>query len=243
MKSVSANYRELHVSEVEAVAAELAKAWQDPAIPARQYVLIVKSELELFRAGSIQEPYAAFLRCIRRLPAMMNRNGTTFLDAGASGGYYSEILRRSGFQYDYVGMDFSPAFRELALRLYPGIVFDIGDARQLPYPTSSFDIVLSSAVMMHNLEYEHVLAEAARVSKQYVLLHRTPVETERRTRYWIKEAYGVPCLEIHFNESELFNLFAKYGLSVIWQDDVFFDGSFGHRDYLLQKDPVFHVAA
>lgn len=239
--NVSTNYRELQASEVAEVAASCAEAWKDPSIPARQYA-IVKPELENYRNGGACAPFDALARCLKRLPEEMKWPETKFLDVGASAGYYLEILRQASFHCDYVACDFSPAFKVLAEELYPGIRFDVADARQLPYESGSFDIVLSGCVMLHTLEYEQVLAETARVTKQYALFHRTPVLTTKPTTFYVKEAYQVPCLEIWFNEQELISLFRKYGLSVIWQDDVFFDfeRSFGHREYVLKKDDVIH---
>lgn len=237
--SVSTNYRELAQHEIAEVAASCAEAWKSADIPARQYA-IVKPELENYRKGGACAPFDALVRCLKRLPEEMKWPETKFLDVGASAGYYLEILRQASFHCDYAACDFSPAFKALAEELYPGINFDVADARQLPYESGSFDIVLSGCVMLHTLEYEQVLAETARVTRQYALFHRTPVLTTKPTAFYVKEAYQVPCLEIWFNEQELLSLFRKYGLSVIWQYDVFFDfsESRGHREYLVRKDDV-----
>lgn len=239
--SVSTNYRELRPEEIAEVAASCAEAWKSPEIPIRQYQ-VVAPELERYRRGEQVPPFDALIRCLQRLPEEMKWPETKFLDVGASAGYYMEILRQNSFHCDYTACDFSPAFKVLAEGLYPGIKFDVADARQLPYESGSFDIVLSGCVMLHTLEYEQVLAETARVTRQYALFHRTPILTQKPTTYFEKSAYSVRCLEIWFNEQELLSLFRKYGLSVIWQDDVFFDfaESRGHREYLVRKDPVIH---
>lgn len=237
--SVSTNYRELAQDEIAAVAASCAEAWKDPAIPLRQYLLAAQPELERYRRGEQVPPFDALVRCLKRLPEEMKWPETKFLDVGASAGYYLEVLRQNSFYCDYTACDFSPAFKVLAEELYPGIKFDVADARQLPYEPGSFDVVLSGATLMHCAEHDQVIAELARVSKQFVILHRTPVLTQRPTTAYLKDGYDVPMIEFHFNESDLFNWFAKYGLTCVWQDEVFFDfeKSFGHREYVLIKQP------
>jgi SAM-dependent methyltransferase len=241
--TVSSNYRELNVVDAWRVAGELYEAWKDDSIPRKQFELCTRPEMDRIRRGEIFEPFAALIRCLRRLPVVMNQSAVTMLDVGAASGFYGEVIKQAGFQFHYTALDFSPAFKELAAQIYPGLKFIIADARGIPSLDAQFDIVLSSAVMMHCVEYELAFSEAVRVSKRYVLLHRTPVLTTRPTSYFVKDAYGVPCIEIHFGESELFELFIKYGVTVAWQDEVFWDEkqSFGHRSYLLKKDSLFHI--
>lgn len=237
--SISTNYRELLPHEIDQVAAECAQAWQDPAIPARQYE-IVKAELETFRNGGAVAPYDALVKCLRRLLAEINKPETKLLDVGASTGSYKAVLEMSGQSYAYTGLDFSPAFKALAEKLYPGIDFEVGDARALPFHDDEFDIVLNSAVIMHTREYEQVIRETARVASKYAIFHRTPIRGS--TTFWRKEAYGVPVLEIHFGEHELLWIFAKYGLHPIHVETVFTDGEFSHRSYVLEKpEHLMHI--
>ncbi len=234
--SVSTNYRELTTeAEIRHVAESCAKAWQDPAIPARQYELAVQSELAGFRRGQPSRPFDALVECFCRLPAEFLESRPRLLDVGASGGYARDVLEIAGFHFHYTGLDFSEPFARFAAERYPGIQWDIGDARRLPYPDGWFPIVLHGACLMHVLDYRKVIAEAARVSSRYVLFHRTPVVTDRPTVFFVKQAYGIDCLEIHFNEEELRALFLANGLRLQYTLDVFWNGTSGHRDYLVEK--------
>lgn len=237
---ISEHYRELTAAEVDAFYSARELSWQDPSMPRRQYERVVAGELAKFRAGESVLPYTVALEALRMLPAM---NNPTLLDVGASSGYYSEVQKIGGFDCQYTGVDYSPHFQRLAGELYPGIHFDVGDACHLPYPHGAFEIVLHSAVLMHVRDYEKAIAEAARVAKSYVIFHRTPVEEKRWTRFFAKECYGIPAMEIHFAPSELLRLFDAYGLSLIDSIDLFLgaDG-FGHRTYILKKDALFHHA-
>lgn len=231
---VSGNYRRLAPHEIFAWAAECAKAWQDPAIPGRQYE-IAEPELRALREGNPCAPFVALSRCLKRIqPFFANR--PRLLDVGASGSYYSEVLSLLGFTVDYRGVDYSEAFQRLAGQLYPGVHFDVADATALPYEDNAVEIVLHGACIMHIANYERALMEAARVTSRYVVLHRTPVLAEGPTQYFRKEAYGVPCLEIHFNELALLEVLRRFGLFLAYVTDVFTtDYGFAHRTYLLEK--------
>jgi hypothetical protein len=53
--------------------------------------------------------------------------------------------------------------------------------------------------------------------------------------FFLKEAYGIRVLEIHFNQSDLLALFKRHGLNLLFVTDVFGDANFGHKSYLLEK--------
>lgn len=245
MSTVSTNYRELADNEVASVAADCEQAWMNPDIPQRQFDSVTRGELEDLRNGNPCAPFAAVIRCLRKLPLGFLVSRPKLLDVGASTGYYSEVIRLSGCKFDYHAVDVSPAFQALAAKLYPDIPFEVADARNLPFHDDSFGLVLSGAVLMHSADYVHVIAETARVSSRYVIFHRTPVMTEQPTRYYLKYGYGVPMLEVHFNEEELLKLFWSYGLSMIHSENVSFDErtNYGYRSYLCQKaEGLFHQA-
>ena len=79
------------------------------------------------------------------------------------------------------------------------------------------------------------------MSKRFVILHRTPVEDKAGAKFCQKEAYGTPCLEIHFDPKELLDIFARCGLSVIHSTNLFItDSGYGHRSYVLEKGLNWH---
>lgn len=233
----STNYRRLDPNEIVRVAAECATAWQDPAIPQRQYDLAVEHELEQLRIGKFCAPFSALMQCLRRLPLGVSLKFPTLLDVGASSGYYSEVLRLANFKCRYMGCDFSEAFAALARTLYPNINYDVADARRLPYPSNFFDIVLHGAVLMHCLEYELAIMEATRVADKYVIFHRTPVLLDKPTEFYVKDAYGVRTLEIWFNQDDLNSIFKSNRLVLVHSETVFMDATErrGHKTYLLAK--------
>jgi ubiquinone/menaquinone biosynthesis C-methylase UbiE len=115
----------------------------------------------------------------------------------------------------YQGCDFSPAFIRIARQIYPSIRFDVEDATRLSYDANSFDIVVSGCCLLHIPEYEKAIAEVARVSREFVVFHRTPVLHMTGPTFFTKSAYGVEMLEIHFHEQQLVRMFATHRLHVV----------------------------
>ena len=230
--SVSTNYRKLPPEEVPIVAAECDAAWKNPAIPRRQWVGVVRGELQRYREGESMPHFDVLIRALRKT----GLTNPSVLEIGASAGHYSEVLAIAGFQASYVALDYSEAYKELAEELFPGIVFKIGDARDLPYLPNSFEICVSGNCLIHIFEAEKAIAEAARVASKFVVMSKTPV-TGEATSYFEKEAYGVRCLEIHYNESELFDMFARCGLEIVTAEDTYTDpiNNYSQRTYLLKK--------
>ncbi len=82
---------------------------------------------------------------------------------------------------------------------------------------------------MHELEYPKAISEAARVAKDYVIFHRTPIA--QKTSYFIKHGYDLEMIEVAFAEQELFDLFHDVGLKLRSFADM---GKM--RSYVLEKD-------
>ncbi len=233
MVGVSDNYRRLQPHEVGPLSAELASAWQDPAIPRRQWNGVVRNEVERLRNGH-SLPHFDLLVSQLKLTGLDN---PTLLEVGASSGFYSEILKILGFQCRYTGVDYSFEYLKLAMELYPDIDFQVADARALPFPDGEFDIVVSGCVILHSAEYGKMISEAARVAGRYVVLNRTPVTVDGPTECYEKRGYGVRMLEFVFSEQELFGIFDSNGLKLLSFGDVpqKSDSAVRYRNYLLSK--------
>lgn len=235
---ISGNYKELTRDQALEYSPGLDNAWRDPSIPKKQFELAVKPELKRYREGAPCAPFSALVEALLELPPEIDKPETSFMEVGASSGYYNEVLKIAGFKYTYEASDYSEHFKTLAAEIYPHLKFQIANALKLPWADGSFDILMSGCVMIHVLDYEQIIKEAARVAKKYVIFHRTPVNiTDRPMRYFIKEAYGVPCLEFHYREGDLMKAFLRHGLRMVTIKNVFEDKShdLAHRVYVLEK--------
>ena len=92
--------------------------------------------------------------------------GATALEVGCGTGAVTRELGELSAVREVVGVDPSPVFlaraRELG-RGRPQLVFQQGDARALPFPEATFDLVLFHTTLCHVLEPELALREAHRV--------------------------------------------------------------------------------
>ncbi len=190
---VSTDY--IEITEAEALARPLADAWQNPSIPEQQLAL-TDGELQRWRRGEDIAPFKAFVKALLLLP----RSAQSLLEIGCGVGHYAEVIPTGDFHY--TGVDYSEEFIRVAKARRPWWKFEVMDALALEYDDIEFDVAISSCCILHIVDWRKALAEACRVSRRYVILHRTPVSDEP-TRYFLKKAYGVECVEIHFNRAEV----------------------------------------
>jgi ubiquinone/menaquinone biosynthesis C-methylase UbiE len=139
----------------------------------------------------------------------------TLLEIGCGSGYYVEVfeaLCRSKVRY--TGLDYSAAMVARAKVRYPAADFVQGDATALDYAKKAFDIVFNGVSLMHILDFEKAIAEAARVAGRGVIFHSVPLLEKHATVYLTKYAYGAPVVEVIFNRAHLLDMFARHGLTV-----------------------------
>lgn len=237
----SANYRQITSIEAEEFVVNNRNCWLDPEMPRRQYETVVQHELEQFSMGHYVPPYDVLVHQLRFLPVRphSSRKYTTakLLDVGASSGYYSQVIKGAGLDYDYTGLDHSPYYAELAMSLF-GVKFIVADATNMSMIADrSYDVVITGGMLMHTLDYPAAIREIQRVADQQIIFHRTPIAYERLTRYFVKDAYGFPCLEIHFSEPEIRRLFEPEGWQIVMESSVTWDSKLaeGHVSYLCMR--------
>jgi len=135
------------------------------------------------------------------------------LEVGCGSGYYSEVfaaLLPRGVHY--TGVDYSEPMIARARARYPLARFEVADATQMPWADGEFDIVFNGVSLMHILDYQTAIREAARVAAHYCVFHSVPVFDSHQTTYLRKYAYGAPVTEIVFSKAELMSVCAGAGL-------------------------------
>lgn len=213
--TTSGGYSRLKDKERSSSILQLKNSWQSKEIPSIQRAGVDRA-LSTYRTGASAKEFDVLVDLLHAiLPASPNPSpATTLLEIGCSSGYYSEVLAIKGVPLEYSGCDYSPAFIDMAKLYYPGIDFKVEDATALGYGDASFDIVVSGCCLLHIADYPSAIREAARVARNHIIFHRTPVLHQRPTTYFTKQAYGIKTIEIHFNEEELVRLFAENGMRV-----------------------------
>jgi SAM-dependent methyltransferase len=155
------------------------------------------------------------------------------LEVGCGSGYYSEVFATLLASAPlYTGIDYSDAMIVRARACYPSATFEVADATRLPYADGAFDIVFNGVSLMHIIDYQAAIREAARAAARYCIFHSVPVFDNYRTTYLRKYAYGAPVVEVVFGKPELMSLCQDAGLRLKseWPGipyDVF--GVTGHR--------------
>jgi SAM-dependent methyltransferase len=135
------------------------------------------------------------------------------IEVGCGSGYYSEVLAALlPDRIDYTGTDYSQAMIARARARYPLTTFEVADATRLPYAENAFDIVFNGVSLMHIIDYQAAIREAARVAARYCIFHTVPVFSDHQTTYLTKYAYGAPVVEIIFGKPELMLLCRQAGL-------------------------------
>lgn len=232
--SVSADYQILNNPDLNELRNKYDNAWKDENIPEKQ-LKRVQGQIKDYRKIPAMNDLVKMVGAIRLI-------NPSVLEIGCSSGYYSEIFERAGINVQYEGCDYSSKFIKLARKLYPRVKFKIEDATSLDYQDNSFDIVISGCCILHILDYQKAIKESARVARDFVIFHRTPVVHLSKTVFTQKVGYGVDMIEIFFNETELLNLFHRNNLYVkdIKTHDQFavkgLDESVFMKNYLLEKD-------
>lgn len=189
----------------------LATSWQSPGIPLKQRALVQEELAALYR-GRVPMVYQILADAVR--PFI--KPDCRMLEIGCASGYYYEVLEYLLYsRLTYVGVDVSAAMVALAQRYYPRPVFQVGDGAALSFPDQSFHIAISSCVLLHVVDYPQHIEEAARVSSQIVVLHRTPVCRVRPTTHFKKFAYGIETHELRLNESEILGLCRDQDLELV----------------------------
>jgi 2-polyprenyl-6-hydroxyphenyl methylase/3-demethylubiquinone-9 3-methyltransferase len=108
----------------------------------------------------------------------------TVLDVGCGGGILAEEFARAGFQV--AGVDPAPESIETARAHAKATGLDItyqtASGENLPFDTSSFDIVACCDVLEHVNDLERVMSEIARVTRPDGLFFYDTINRTRRSR-------------------------------------------------------------
>ena len=196
----------------------LAESWKSEKMPAEQWKL-VEQQLAQLRAGAPVEVFEVAAHALKAIPG---DEPLSLLEVGCASGYYSEVIPALvGTRFQYAGGDYSDAMLAFAREKYPTTKFVRLDTRAIDLADRSYDVVLSGAVLVHVKEWEKSIGELARVSRSFLVLHRTPT-TIRETWNEERASYaGVPVRFNRFNRADLLSTVEQCGFSKIFEEEVY----------------------
>ncbi|WP_080672246.1 class I SAM-dependent methyltransferase [Bradyrhizobium japonicum] len=203
----STDYRLLSGPEEARAMAGWTSGWFGARTVARQE----RAYARLLAAMHRGEPRIDFQVAIETVAATGIAN-PSLLEVGCGSGYYCEVFATLlPGRVRYTGVDYSKAMITRARAHYPSAAFEFGDATRLPYGDNTFDIVFNGVSLLHIVDYQAAVHQAARVASRYCVLHTVPVH-QHQTMFLSKYAYGGPVAEIIFNKKELISLCVSAGL-------------------------------
>ena len=210
--AISTGYKPM---AAESVTPALVDAWKNEDLPLRQRALVHRELASMYKGRDIV-PFKVLVDSLRPALAKMPAGPKSLLELGCASGYYYEILRFLLHEsIDYTGVDYSPAMIALANSYYPEAAFTVADGAKLPFAEASFDVVVSCSVLLHVPNYHDHVRETARVARDLVVLHRTPVRRRHGTQHRSKQGYGIDMVELQFNENELNEVLLAAGLKIV----------------------------
>lgn len=241
--SVSTSYRE--ITHKQAQQQPHPDAWRDPSIPPQQFELVA----EEFADWTSGKPFALFdvlHDCLRTIVTKVEHDTSVamplqLLEVGCGVGHNMVVVHKSGL-FSYTGIDYSEQMIGLARER-----FGVGDTRyevmnalKPAYPPSSFDVVLSSACLMHILDWHAAFYQSTLLTRRWLVLHRTPISRSAQPRYFLKKAYGVDVFEQWFTEHDVFEQATRYGFELrrVWTTSE--DTEHQYKTYLMERKQIQH---
>jgi len=115
----------------------------------------------------------------RQIASLLRATGAErILDAGCGEGFVVSYLLQKNDRLAIIGIDCSLEAIEIARRMVPpvlskvegGVLFDVGDLREMPYGDDSFDLVMCLEVLEHLPDPQRGLRELRRVTSAYCLV-------------------------------------------------------------------------
>ena len=200
---------------------DLSKSYADPTIATKQRQL-VDQQLQAMRHGSPPEHFEVVGRILSQLREQTGLRLIELLDAGCGSAYYFEIANSfvPGW-VEYVGVDFNPGMLDMAQQYYPTLPLARMDLRNLAVRDVAFDLVMSGAVIAHIKEWKAAVEELARLTRRWLLLHRTLVYTGSvPTSVTIERHYDKDVYRVRISEGELLALMAHLEMNLVMKCDA-----------------------
>lgn len=188
-------------------------AWLTPEV-AHAQALQMQKDFRKWDAAETVHPLSVF-HSLARIAAV-----GSLLDVGCGAGVYSAVWdkirdRNASGPRRYLGVDQSKAMIYEAAETHPNDTFIIGDASNLPIAPKAFDLVLVGGLVNCTEFWEPIVADAVRVSRRFVMLHRVPCYAAGSDMQVIqRDVYGKLAPEREFNATFFNQYIRKLGTVV-----------------------------
>ncbi|MGB2875427.1 MAG: glycosyltransferase [Gaiellaceae bacterium] len=150
--------------DVDAVVGDIVALYERAGRPGLDASIYHHGYRRYFRADDPQDPFHGLYEHKRRtvVEGLSREHGLRVLDVG---GGYGRLAEPLAARHDVTLVDLSPEMlAEARERCPPEIALVQADARELPFPDGSFDVVLAIDLLAHLPELDQALRELARVA-------------------------------------------------------------------------------
>lgn len=120
------------------------------------------------------------------LELLAPKTGGHYLDIGCGSGNYTNVIHTAG--YDVMGIDVSEEMLGKAKKKYPGIEWNQGDARALPFPDNRFDGATCFLATHHIKDIDKAFNEVHRVLNKGNFVIFTSFR-EQMGPYWLNRYF------------------------------------------------------
>jgi ubiquinone/menaquinone biosynthesis C-methylase UbiE len=212
------NFKAIPISDYVDVSKKLEDNWRNEDIPELQWN-VVSLQIENLRHGILSPEFQSLVTLLGTIPGIENWEPIC-LEIGCSSGYYSEVIARHFPKIVYSGCDYSPSFIAKAKDLYPQVFFRVENTTSLSFADQSVDISISGSVLLHVPDWKKGLSETMRITRKYLILHRTPVYNGATTLF-TKFAYESEVIEWSFSKDEIIEQCVQMGFELIQEINVY----------------------
>lgn len=160
------------------------------------------------------------------LKKFLSGSSGKLLDIGCADGTTTNFIKENFKGLQVSGVDYYDKAIDFAKKKYPGIKFIVGDAHNLPFQKSSFDLVITIETLEHLENPDKVLAEINRVLKQggYLIIGQDTNNILFKAIWWLwTKGKGSVWVNSHINCMKPVQLIKKIkskGLRIIQKEYV-----------------------
>lgn len=142
------------------------------------------------------------------------RPGDRLLDVGCGAGHYLRSLNHVvDVPFDYLGLDATPGYVELAKKALAGrprTRFGVADIYRLGEADAAHDVVMCNNVLLHLPSIEQPLRELCRVARRFVLIRTMVGQNAFRIQEVLPDEHGNEVFD-EKGEPKVFHYFNIYG--------------------------------
>lgn len=196
------------------------------------------SENELIDIGKKRYPimHRALLELLGRCGVVLNlKDPVLVVEISPEYGEHFRFFQEIKAPILYRGYGFSKAIRDFTVERVSGIPYAVVPWRE-PFgaiPIEGARVVVVNCLLSKTVRWPHWIAEAARISSEWVIFHRVQYTFLKTAMY--RKSSSVPSLDIRLNEADVISEIRKNKMKLAYTQMIYQEQVSGCRSYLARK--------